>query len=127
MPPEAPKPSPFKLPLEFLSKAKFGGTVGKMTIISVVAMIILGVAVGAVWGNERAIYVIIGAVLLIVFGTFRNIHKTVSEFPILSMLDGSDLVAYRKVDVATKEKGVLPETLPVLSSGRLSGAVVWRR
>jgi len=116
--PEQWKPS-FKLPLEFLQKVKYGGAVGKMTVIAVVAMVVLAVAIGAVWGKERAVYVIVALVVLIFFGAMHNIQKALKDFPTLAMMEGSELVAYRKVELATKELGPLPETAPVLNSGRL--------
>jgi hypothetical protein len=118
MPPDQKKP-PFALPLEFLQKVKYGGAVGKQTVITVVAMIVLAVAIAAVWGNVVAVYVILGVLVLIFFGALVSIHKTLKESPSLAMLEGSELVAYRKVELATKERGPLPEATPVLKSGHL--------
>jgi hypothetical protein len=114
------KNAPFKLPLEFLQKVKYGGAVGKQTVITVVAMIVLAVAFGAVWGNVSAVYILVVALLVIFFGSLASIHKTLKDSPSLAMLEGSELVAYRKVELATKERGPLPETPPVLNSGQLA-------
>ncbi len=62
-----------KLPLEFLQKVKYGGAVGKLTVITVVAMIVLAVAIGAVWGNILAICAMAAMVVVVFFGSMQYI------------------------------------------------------
>ena len=103
MPSDQKNPS-FKLPLEFLQKVKYGGAVGKQTVITVVAMIVIALALGSVWGNVAAVYVLVAVLVIIFFGALASIHKTLKDSPGLAMLEGSELVAYRKVELATKEQ-----------------------
>ena len=99
---------PFSKPLEFLQKVKYGGVVGKKTVITVVALIVLAIAVLAMWGKVGPVLLIVGVVLIILFGAFRSIDVSVKAHPELALLDGTEWVAYKKAEMAAKHITILP-------------------
>jgi hypothetical protein len=105
---------PFSKPLEFLQKVKYGGAVGKLTVIAVAAILICGVGMIAGWGNQIIIIIAIAAVLLIVAGSYREIRKTLEKHPELALMDGTEIVALRKAEMAVKGKIINVEATPVL-------------
>lgn len=107
---------PFAKPLEFLQKVKYGGAVGKLTVLSVVALIVLAVALLSAWGNVEAVYVIVGVVFLVFGVAHFSIHKTLQKHPELALLDGTELVAYRKMEIEMAAKGFEVPTAPAIPS-----------
>lgn len=97
--------SAFSKPLEFLQKVKYGGAVGKQTVIAVVALIALTVAMLSMWEQVSAVYVIVGAVVLVVCVSFFSIHKTLEKYHEEAMLEGKDLKEHwgKKMEMAAKQ------------------------
>jgi hypothetical protein len=113
---------PFSKPLEFLHKVKYGGVVGKKTVITVVALIVLAIAILAMWGKVEPVLLIVAVVLIILFGAFRSIDASVKAHPELALMDGSEWVAYKKAEMAAKHITILPAIAePVPDPGAPTG------
>jgi hypothetical protein len=108
---------PFSKPLEFLQKVKYGGAVGKKTAIAVAAIITCGVGMVCGWGNQTVILIAIAAVVLIVVLAYRDINHTLEKFPELALMDGTEIVALRKAEMAAKNKIVIDIT-PAIENPR---------
>lgn len=81
---------------------------GKKTVISVVALIVLAIAlvVSGVLGLKNAIYVVAGMVLAVFVYALVSIDKTLNKHPQLALMDGSEFVDYRKVELEMAAKGL---------------------
>jgi hypothetical protein len=80
---------------EFLQKVKFGGIVGKKTVIAVAAIIACAVAMISGWGNQTVILIALGGVLALVVIAYREINKTINQLehlPRLAIMDGPELL-----------------------------------
>jgi hypothetical protein len=116
--------NPSPLPkMDFLQKVKYGGAVGKKSAITIVALIVLGVAIGGVVaiairiGIGSALFAIlilasIGGLALLASHVFKHalgsIDKTLKDHPELALMDGSEYVSYQKALMAAKHITVLP-------------------
>ena len=98
--------------MDFLQKVKYGGPVGKKAAIAMVALIVVAVSLPvAGWlGLTGAVYVALGLIVVIFFGAMRSIDTTVERFPELAMMDGMEVVAYKKVALAAKNQPSIPDT-----------------
>ena len=99
---------PFSKPLEFLQKVKYGGAVGKLTVIAVAAILMCGVAMVSSWGQEHVAFVALALVFVIVVGVFYEIRKTLERHPQLALMDGAEIVTLRKIELAAKNSPILP-------------------
>ena len=86
---------------------------GKLTVIAVAALLVSGVGMISGWGNQNVIFVCIAAVVLVVIVAFREIRQTLVNHPELALYDGSELLAYRRLEMATKDLPVLPSAPPI--------------
>ncbi len=98
-------------PLGFLQKVKYRGAVGKQTAITVVVLIVLGIALLSVWGQTEAVYFIVATVVFVFLSALFAIHKTLAKHPELALLDGLELVEYKKLDIAAKNMRRIPDTI----------------
>jgi hypothetical protein len=105
---------PFAKPMEFLQKVKYGGVVGKKTVIAVVLLLILGTAIVAVHGQTLPILLIVAVAVIACFGALHSLDQSVKAHPELALMDGGEIVAYRKVELAAKNVSIVHlEALPV--------------
>jgi hypothetical protein len=108
--------------MDFLQKVKYGGAVGKKAAITIVALIVLGVAivgvvtVAARIGIESVLFAaliltVIAGLALLAWHTFkhalRSIDKTLQDHPELALMDGSEWVSYQKVLMAAKHNKII--------------------
>ena len=103
----------FSKPLEFLHKVKYGGAVGKVTALSVTALLVTAVAMVSGWGKETLLLVGMGTVLIILLATFWMIHRTLEKYPDLALMDGTEIVAYRKIELAAKNRPMLSNSISI--------------
>jgi hypothetical protein len=91
---------------------KYGGAVGKKSVIAVVALIVIGIAfpVAGWMGLKEAIYAALALVVLIFFGAMKSIDSTLEKHPELALMDGMEIVAYKKVEMAAKNLPSIAET-----------------
>lgn len=101
---------PFSKPLEFLHKVKYGGAVGKQIVAVVVALLVLGVVSISLWGQITAAYLVVPAVIIVLFGGLFSVHRTLDKGPSLAILEGSEYVEYSKVELAAKNMPIIPPT-----------------
>lgn len=104
--------------MEFLHKVKYGGAVGKKTVITVVVLIVLAIALLMLWplrGPVWAVLLIVGAAVLIFFGSLSSIDKTLVAHPELALMDGTEILALRKAEMATKSKTVV-DIMPAVAN-----------
>jgi len=109
-----PKQWPFRKPLEFLHKVKYGGAVGKKTVITVVSLIVVGIAILALWGNVWAILALAALVVVIFFGSLNSIDTTLKAHPELALMDGTEILALRKAEMSAKN-GVIVDVTPAIA------------
>jgi hypothetical protein len=105
---------PFTKPLEFLQKVKYGGAVGKLAAITVAALIVVAVIMASAWNNERVHIGGLIVVVLLVLAAFWRIAKTLDKHPELALLDGTEIVTMKRLEMAAKNKPVL-EGSPMIS------------
>lgn len=105
----------FAKPLEFLLKVKFGGVVGKKTVIACVGLLVLAVAMGATWGKEYIILGLGGMVLAVIVLSMRSIDKTIEMRPDLALMDGAEMVRLEEVKMGAKGMSPVPNQ-PSISS-----------
>jgi hypothetical protein len=100
---------PFSKPLEFLHKVKYGGAVGKKTAITVVVLIVLAIALLVCWRLEMktGVYLSLGLLIVVFIYALNSIDKTLEKHPQLAVLDGSEFVQYRKMELEMAAKGIL--------------------
>jgi hypothetical protein len=103
----------FSKPLEFLHKVKYGGAVGKITALSVTALLVIAVAMISGWGKEALLFGGIGAVIVILLAAFWMIHRTLEKYPDLALMDGTEIVAYKKIELAAKNRPVLSDSVSI--------------
>ena len=107
-------------PFEFLKKVKFGGVVGKKTAIAVVVLIVLSIAIGFLHGFMWAILAVAVLAVIVCFGAFWSIDKTVATYADRSLMEGDQLLALIKAEMATaKRKGVV-DIKPAIANPRHS-------
>ncbi len=112
MPESAPeKQLPFSKPLEFLQKVKYGGAVGKQAVIAVVALIVLGIAILSLWGQMTAVLAIVIVVFAVFVISLASIHKTLQKHPELALMDGTEIIAYKKLEMTAKSMKIEPGPL----------------
>ena len=110
--------TPFGKALEFLHKVKYGGAVGKLSAITIVALLMCGVAMVCGFREANVILPALGGVVLLVVLAFREIKTTLLKHPELALLDGTEIVALRKAQMATKDAAYIAASgPPVLGSG----------
>ena len=99
---------PFSRALVFLQRIKYGGAVGKLTAISVAAILMLGI--GMICGSGKEYVILPGMVLVVVVVMlgFKAISNTLQRHPELSLLDGSDIVALKKAELSSKGTPYIP-------------------
>jgi len=105
---------PFSKPLEFLQKVKYGGAVGKLAVITVVALIVVAVGLVSAWNNQAVHLAGFGLVFLIVVMAFVWISKTLKQHPELALLDGTEYVTLQKIQLAAKNQPMIPDS-PTIS------------
>lgn len=110
--------TPFSKPLEFLQKVKYGGAVRKKTVIICVALIVLGVCALTLWHQTYAILAIAGIVLLIVFFGLRSIDGTLEKHPQLALMDGTEIIRYREIELASKDQKIIAPTGTLVPGSR---------
>jgi hypothetical protein len=91
-------------------ESEIWGAVGKKTAIALAAIVTCGVGMVCGWGNELVILIAIGAVVLIVILAYRDINHTLKQFPDLALMDGTEIVALRKVELAAKNMTIVDVT-----------------
>ena len=111
--------------MEFLQKVKYGGAVGKKTVITIVTLTVLGVAISGVVAfafRIRIESVVLAAVTLIVIAglaslavlVFRHalgsIDTTLKDHPELALMDGAEFVGLRKAELEAKNRTVIDIT-----------------
>jgi len=113
--PPTPNSWPLSKPLEFLQKVKYGGVVGKKAAMGIAALLVLGIAIFAVWGKEYAVLMIVGMVFVVLLTSFLSIDKTLAAHPELALMDGSEIVRIREIEAgAAKDMtAVIPGQKPV--------------
>jgi hypothetical protein len=109
--------------MDFLQKVKYGGAVGKKAAITIVALIVIGVAIAGVVGVAARIGIasvlFAGLILAVIVGlallashvlkhALGSIDKTLKDHPELALMDGSEFVSYQKTLMAAKNIMVLP-------------------
>jgi hypothetical protein len=114
---------PFSKSLEFLHKVKYGGAVGKKAAITNVALIVLAIALVAVWGKVYAVLLIALGVLIVFGGSLKSIDKTLEKHPELALLDGTEMVAMKKLEMAAKNVPILPEAPLILDPEAPEGLI----
>lgn len=103
---------PLSKPLEFLHRVKYGGAVGKLTVIAVSAILVCGVGMISGWGDPKVIFGAIMAILFIVWLSFRQIGQTLNDHPELALMDGTEIVRIREIEVAAKGMDISPLERP---------------
>jgi hypothetical protein len=104
---------PFSKPLEFLHRVKYGGAVGKKTVTACVTLLMLGLAMTAVWGNVYAILAVVVVVFLVFERFNRSVDKTLEAHPELALMDGSEIVRVREMQLNAKGMSTQPDHNPV--------------
>ena len=112
-PPQNPRTWPFSKPLEFLQKVKYGGAVGKLTAICVAALLVIAVGMVSAWGNETVHLVAFGIIVFLVLVTFWRIAKTLEKHPELALMDGTEIIAYKRVELAAKNHPMLIDSMTI--------------
>jgi hypothetical protein len=103
---------------EFLQKVKFGGIVGKKTVIAVAAIIACAVAMISGWGNQTVILIALGGVVTLVVIAYREINKTIEQLehlPGLAIMDGPELLALKKAEIAAAKNMRIVEITPTIA------------
>ena len=124
--------SPFPK-MDFLQKVKYGGAVGKKSAVTIVALIVLGIAIAGVVaialrvGFESVpfgilILALIGGLAFLASHVFKHalgsIDTTLKNHPELALMDGSEWVSYQKALLAAKNIPVLSEVSEPLQDPR---------
>jgi hypothetical protein len=102
---------------ETVQKIKFGrGAAGKIAIIAVTAF--AAIAAMALRMGASAVYVGIGAVVIVALGSFGLIFYIVSKRPELAVMEGAELVMYQHVTLRAKGRpSYAPDASPVILPG----------
>lgn len=93
---------PFSKPLEFLHKVKYGGAVGKKTVTACVTLLILGVAIIAMWGQVYPILVVVVLAFAVFYRFNESVDKTLKAHPDLALMDGTEIVRIREMELGAK-------------------------
>jgi hypothetical protein len=103
---EMPENDPLSKALQFLQKVKYGGVVGKKTVMTVVALIVLGTTALAL--AIRGDMIVLGAIVVLIpivlFGSFKSIDANIQQQPQLALMDGTEIIAWNKAQAALKGK-----------------------
>ncbi|MBZ5594562.1 MAG: hypothetical protein LAP39_20155 [Acidobacteriia bacterium] len=87
---------------------------GKLTAIAIAAILACCVALVSMWGQQAVAFVVLAVIILIVFGVFWEIRKTLEKHPELALMDGAEYVAYRRIQNAAKgQPTLLTEAQPM--------------
>jgi hypothetical protein len=98
-------------PLEFLSSVKYGGAVGKILVGLVSVALVLAVA--AARASDAAVQITIVVVAaLVLFAFFGAVIVVLKLNPALALLEGAELVNYRRMEMEHAAKGTasIPNT-----------------
>jgi hypothetical protein len=108
---------PFSKPLEFLHKVKYGGAVGKKTVITVVALIVLAigiVSIAALRGSVVSILLLAMLAVGVFVWALASIDRTLVKHPELALLDGTEFVALRKAEMAAAKNMKVVDITPAI-------------
>ena len=83
---------------------------GKLTAIAVAALLVVAVAMVSGWGNQTVLLCGLGIVVVIVFGAFWRITMTLEKHPELALLEGTEIIRYRQLELAAKNSPAIPIT-----------------
>jgi len=105
---------PFSKPLEFLQKVKYGGAVGKLTAITVAALLVVAVISVSSWNNEKVHIGGLIVVLFLVLAAFWRISRTLQKHPELALMDGTEIITFKRLEMAAKNQPILADS-PMVS------------
>lgn len=103
---------------EGLDKIKLGrGVIGKSTYVAIAALGVLALVASRVTNEWFLISIAVGVVLL--FGAFFfGSMKYAKENPGAALLEGAELITWRKQELAAKHLPNPPTTPPILDPGK---------
>lgn len=96
---------------------------GKKAVITVVALIVVAIAIVSLWGNVWPVLALAMLVVVLFFGSMKSIDDSVKANPDLSLLDGAEVVALRKAEMAAKNTTVIDITPAIANPGHLTTAI----
>lgn len=102
---------------ESLDKIRLGpGVVGRSATVAVAALIVLAVAAYKI-NNDYFLFAIVILVVLIFAGFFWGAMRYADRNPAAALLEGAELVTWRKQELAAKNVPHLPDS-PVITDPR---------
>ncbi len=95
---------------EYLQRFKFGGVVGKMTVIGLIGLVVIGIIGRNLVGNWAVLGGITLAASIIVF-VVQTIYKFADRHPELALFEGAELLRWQQMQIEAKGMQA-PKSLP---------------
>jgi len=97
---------------EYIHRFKFGGVVGKMTIIGLIGLVVVGV----IGRNLTSTWPVLGAIVLasgLVVFIIRTISRFADKHPTLALFEGAELLRWEEMRIGAKGIEAPKQTDPV--------------